>query len=42
MFMVLSIILKMMLNGFHVDMVMVQRALGIGAVKHGVSASPVV
>lgn len=41
MFMVLPVVLQVMLNGVHVDVVMVQRALGIGAVKHGVSPSPV-
>lgn len=38
--MVLPVVLQMMLYGVHVDVVVVQRALGIGAVKHGVSPSP--
>lgn len=39
-FMVLPVVLQVMLDGVHVDVVVVQRALGIGAVEHGVSASP--
>lgn len=38
--MVLPVVLQMMLYGVHVDVMMVQRALGVGAVQHGVSRSP--
>lgn len=38
--MVLPVVLQMMLYGVHVDVVMVQRALGVGTVQHGVAAFP--
>jgi len=40
MFMVLPIVLQMMLYGVHVDVVVVQRALGIGTVQHGTAPYP--